>query len=201
MQYPEVKIVFLSSDNDWTSLFDKLDLKCNHHKNNLGTCKSDPKCENENRYVCDIKIPYFHSFDIFKFDFDLLIRGQRNMFDASNLRNTIKNDFSEKIQVGSNYGKTQCSRLNKLALVVEEEIPQAYLNAYALYVCGFRAWPVCSCLEFVNLPEQLEHSKSKSQKCMVVRDYDLQYEDYDSMDAGKTVSLHDLRGLKKEFFI
>ncbi len=199
VQYPEVKIVFLSTENDWTSLFNEFELKCSSQTEG-GFCNPpDESCNiNANKKVCTIKTPNIHSFSIYEMDFNMLIRGKSNLFDASNLRNTVKQDFFDQINVKSNYHKTQCSRLNKLSLVVEEEIPQAYFNAYAMYVSGYRVWPVCSCLELKKIPDWLNENKVNAK--ITVRDFDLQFEDYETKETDY-ISLHELRGIKKMYYI
>lgn len=199
VQYPEVKIVFLSSENDWTSLFNQFELKCSSQTEGSFCNPPEESCKNNaNKKVCTIKTPQIHLFSIYEMDFNMLIRGQSNLFDASNLRNTVKQDFFHQINVKSNYHKTQCSRLNKLSLVVEEEIPQAYFNAYAMYVSGYRVWPVCSCLELIKIPEWLNDNKINAK--ITVRDFDLQFEDYKTKETDN-ISLHELRGIKKMYYI
>lgn len=190
ISYPEVKIVFLSVGDDWQQIFNKLELKC----------KIEPGCKDcSERKPCEVFIPHIHTFGFLNkrdkennhgdMDFDMLIRGQSNLFDASNLRNLIKQDFFNEIKVRTNYPCTHCSRNNRFALVVEEELPQAYFNAYGMYINGFRAMPVVSNKELEILANGL---LDKSKLEIIIRDYDLLFEDY-----GNSENLHKLRGIKR----
>ncbi len=197
ISYPEVKIVFFSVGDDWQKIFEKQEIKC----------KIKTRCDDCSNLVdCKISLSYIHTFAFLKkttsglndeyaneiMDFDLLIRGQSNLFDASNLRNVIKQSFCDKIKVRTNYPRSQCSRNNSFALVVEEELPQAYFNAYGMYVNGYRALPVVSCKEMDEVCE--ESTLKDSSLKLIIRDYDLQFEDYGSPDK-----LIELRGLKPNY--
>ncbi|MFZ4520245.1 MAG: hypothetical protein ACOYNC_00990 [Bacteroidales bacterium] len=229
LQYPEVKIAFFTvEDNDysWKRLFTCKDLACRDIKNSQ-SCKltpenhgkahkaeQNPKADpplrkNEaNIYKCkicqiNIKVDYIHSFNFFEKDaFDLLIRGQSNLFDASNLRNVIKQEIFSNLPVNSNYPKLQCSRNQQLGLSVDEEIFQAYFNAYALYLNGYRALPVVSFKELEKLSKMFSASENRfridSGLKIILRDYDLQFEDYDLAADNYTI-LHELRGTKPAY--
>lgn len=194
VQYPEVKIVFLSYNDDWIYYFKPNELKCNLENKQKCAASSDKVLNNEYicNSVCSIKFPYIHSFNPFeKNAFDLLVRGKINLFDASNLRNVIKQDFYKNIHVQANYPKSQCSRLNHFALAIDEEIILAYFNGYALYANGYRSMPIVSFLELNYLKENLASYTDKSDLDLIVRDYDLQFEDYPNEEK-----LFALRGIK-----
>ena len=140
VQYPEVKLVFMGFDKpDWFNDLPKHELQCIVNKK----CKKYVDC-NEPEPI--IITPFFHSFNFFDSRaFDLLIRGKSNLFDASNLRNCIKQHFYYRIKVRSNYPCLQCSRIKNLSMTVDEEFNQAYISAYSLYSLGYRVIPVISC--------------------------------------------------------
>jgi hypothetical protein len=76
--------------------------------------------------------------------------------------------------------------------VVEEELPQAYFNAYGMYVNGYRALPVVSCKEMDEICQK--NVLEGSGLTLIIRDYDLQFEDY-----GEPDKLIKLRGLKLHY--
>jgi hypothetical protein len=205
LQYPEVKFVFFCIEEnmyDWQSIINankELAIQCTeccHEWQINGKCKEEDNCtckkgENcEKTMACEppnmvckppnitIKLPYIHSFYFYEKDaFKLLINGKSNLFDASNLRNLIRQDFFQQIKVGSNYPKSQKSRAKNLALCVDEEIHQSYFNAYAMYVHGFRAMPVVSYSELKYLHERFDDLNDLE---VIIRDYDLQFENLPS---------------------
>ena len=119
--------------------------------------------------------------------FGRIINGYDNTFDASNLRYAIKyrKYLHLKVDHNRNFEKIQDSRFNHLAICVEEEVRQNVFNSYALYVNGFRVFPVSTRveLEFVNKKSDDEsplfHSLQNRVEGIIVRDYDLQFEDED----------------------
>lgn len=202
--YPEVKLVFLTNASyDWKEHFnwDAVHLKCQIEAQDKCVCKDhDSQTDNINTSpVCKLEFPYIHSLNYngyLDYDFDLLIRGQSNLFDASNLRCIVKQIIFNNIKIRTNFPKNQCNRNHNFALVAEEEIQQAYFNSYALYINGFRALPVISCKELKDLAENSKDPNyspeaQSSHFKLIIRDYDLQYEDYKAVD----VPLNKLRGI------
>lgn len=196
--YPEVKIVFLSySSFDWINHFgwEPKHLRCKIENSSRWFCKK-PVC-NTDKPLCNIEFPYIHTLnftDKYSYDLDLLIRGQSNLFDASNLRCLVKQIIFEKIRIRTNFPKNQCSRNDNFSLVVEEEIQQAYFNSYALYINGFRALPVISCKELNYIKALKVHNPDiqyNNHFKLIIRDYDLQFEDYQS----ESIQLKELRGI------
>lgn len=175
LQYPEVKFTFLSFntiDQSWQNTI------------NLQKGKN-----------CKLAIPYIHSFNLDNpNELELLINGKSNLFDASNLRNLIKNDFLNQMKVGSNYPKSQKSRTENLALCIDEEINQAYFNSYAMFIHGYRAMPVVSYRELEKIVDKYHEVINKEDIKIIIRDYDLQFEDED----GEQNKIHKLRGIKYE---
>lgn len=181
VRYPEVKINFLSFKNDWMSFFTMKD------ESTLNSTADESSKQT-------IIVPSIHSFDLFNKDsFDLLIRGKSNLFDASNLRNYLKQDFYNTLNVKSNNFKAQESRLKNFALAVEEEISLAYFNGYALYANGYRSMPITSYIELDSFKKYI--GPNIYGKNIIVRDYDLQFED-NEIDADL---IFKLRGLKKQY--
>jgi hypothetical protein len=212
--YPEVKITFLSCNDDWVSLFDSHKLECQIEKpekcshDRCESCKnyrSDDGRKGYDRCSVSLVLPYIHSFDLGKLlnadpenisgsngpePFTLLVRGQSNMFDASNLRNLVKQRTFDKITTRSNFAREQCSRAHNKALVAEEELSQAYTAAYGMYVMGYSVLPVVSAAEL----KYLQKKKTEAwPSWIILRDYDLQYEDYKEV----RLDLYHLRGLMR----
>lgn len=188
LQYPEVKFVFEGNDDGWLSLFKETELQCKLEDNyKCEKCISNKECK--------IKIKYIHEFNYFVDNaFALLINGKSNLFDASNLRNAIKQEFfgDDNLKIQTNYPKTQCSRNNNLALCIDEEIQQSYFNSYAMYIHGFRAMPVVSYRELEKIANDTEKIIDEKDIKIIIRDYDLQFED------GDPEEIHYLRGMKRE---
>lgn len=113
-----------------------------------------------------------------------IINGYDNTFDASNLRYAIKywKSLHLKVHKSRNFQKMQDSRFHNLAISVEEESKQNIFNSYSLYANGYRVLPITT-------KEELELVNSESfelpQNGIIIRDFDLQFEDEDqkSIDA------------------
>lgn len=117
--------------------------------------------------------------------FSQVINGFDNTFDASNLRYAIKYWKYLILKVGKrNYQKLQESRSKHIAICVEEEVRQNIFTSYALYTNGFRVFPIttrreleiCNQNLFEIVPHDIHSSKLNG---IVIRDYDLQFEDED----------------------
>lgn len=199
LKYPEVKTLFLSFDGQWIKKFHPIQIRCNLTLGEICSNKNCRSClENgDSKPYCRINLPYIHNFNpLEENEFDLIVCGKSNLFDASNLRNYIKQDFYKTIHVQSNYPKNQCSRLNHFALSIEDEISLAYYNGYALYANGYSSLPIISCLELKTIRENTQVIFKDKHTDLIIRDYDLQFEDYN----GK-YNLHQLRGIQKHYFI
>ncbi len=110
-----------------------------------------------------------------------IIGGYDNTFDASNLRYAIKyrKYISLKVDHNQNFRKLQESRNNHLAICVEEEIRQNIVNSYALYANGYRVLPISMRKELELTNQLVAQNIIQSEYVIVVRDYDLQFEDED----------------------
>ena len=117
-----------------------------------------------------------------------IICGLDNTFDASNLRYALKfrKCLSLKVDHNRNFMRKQDSRQQNLALCIDEDTRQNFLNSYTLYANGYRVLPVTTRKELalVNRPGFLKG------KGVVVRDFDLQFEDEDGE------SVDEIRGYK-----
>ena len=117
-----------------------------------------------------------------------IICGLDNTFDASNLRYAIKfrKYVSLRVDNNRNFIRMQESRKRNLAICIDEDTRQNFLNSYILYANGFRALPVTTRQELalVNRPGFLKG------KGLVLRDFDLQFEDEDGE------SVDEIRGYK-----
>ena len=181
--YPEVRIIFISFNNDWT----------NHFINNSVSHVNKP----------EINIPFIHSYNPFtEGALDLIITGRFNLFDASNLRCYIKQKICDSVKMKeNNYKELQNSRSNNFTLVVDEERNQTFFNSYALYRYGFRALPVISFNNLWYTREKVDQIKA-NRKNLIVRDYDLQFEDYEDIKSKSNCGfdinniLHCLRGIQ-----
>jgi len=183
IQYPEIKILFISFNDDWVSFFPKVEVKNKKEDGNGnqemtedgGDEPSDIKIEIE------IEIPSIHSFNPFeKNAFRLAVNGKVNLFDASNLRNYLKRNIFSSIETHTNYQKLQYSRASNLALTIDEERHQTFFNSYALYKYGYRVIPIITFNELYYYRTNI--SKIKDNLKLIIRDYDLQFEDYDEIE-------------------
>lgn len=75
--------------------------------------------------------------------------GLRNfLFDPSGLRNSIKSVIEQSFDTDStepaanSKGQRLFPRRDSLAVSIDEESTYAYINAYAAYRFGYRAWPI-----------------------------------------------------------
>lgn len=185
--YPEIKIVFLDIDNsngwmDFLNINREIEIQIEEMV--------------ENKCPCPVINSDIHSFFISKENFQLLINGKNNLFDSSNLRNNIKQEFLKKLKMSSNFPNNQISRAKNLAICIDEEEKLAYFNSYALYSNGYRSLAVTSFIEFDNIKL---YSKNTSYKpSLIIRDYDLQFEDLDKHDQDEIYFLRGLKYDKKE---
>lgn len=121
-----------------------------------------------------------------------IICGRDNTFDATNLRYAIKywKYIVLRVNQNRNFSKIQDSRSVSLAICVEEETNQNMFVSYALYKNGYRVFPVTSAAELKAINEDiLSMEKHSVKNVIILRDYDLQFE-----DEGKIVDL--VRGYK-----
>jgi len=117
-----------------------------------------------------------------------IICGLDNTFDASNLRYALKyrKYISLKVDHKRNFARIQDSRREYLAVCVEEETRQNILMSYILYANGYRVFPVTTRREL----ERLGEPGFLRGRGVVVRDFDLQFEDEDG------ASVDEIRGYK-----
>lgn len=108
----------------------------------------------------------------------LLVKGRNNLYDASNLRSTIKAVKRCELRVIDNYRRLTQSRRNHMAVVVEEEYHQNMFNSYCLYANGYRVYPIITATELISRNKQEE----KTPCAIYVRDYDLQFIDEKQSD-------------------
>ncbi|HZW40317.1 MAG TPA: hypothetical protein VFF33_13545 [Ignavibacteriaceae bacterium] len=162
--YPEIKVIFLTSENNLDfldSFIEEKDFSAALHYNHI------------------------FSFDDLRASFELGVAGQSNMFDFSGLRTIVKeNIILDEIKAQKdNFDCLHKSRKELLAFTVDEENRQAYFNAYTLYRYGFRVMPIISFRQLENIKKFVsENSRTNfDQKLLIIRDWDLQFEDYDSM--------------------
>lgn len=107
-----------------------------------------------------------------------------NCFDGSNLRYAIKQWKQADMHIRCNYPKAQQSRCHNLALVVDEEGSQCLFNSYILYANGFRVIPISSATLLRKIGKQQFSANNK----IIVRDFDLQFDDEDPQITGENIS-------------
>lgn len=130
--------------------------------------------------------------------FSRIVNGMDNTFDAANLRYAIKywKYLYLKVHHCRNFKLVQESRVNNLAICIEEETRQNIFTSYALYANGFRVFPITTRqeLEFINKNEfSLPHTNYSVNSTdqispsgtVIVRDFDLQFEDEDQISIDK----------------
>lgn len=184
--YPEIKIVFLdiNNSNEWINFLNinqEIEIRRNESE----------EIKDKSKVICPVINPDIHSFFISKENFILLINGKNNLLDSSNLRNNLKQEFQKKLKMSSNFPNNQISRAKNFAICIDEEEKLAYFNSYALYSNGYRSIPITSFVEFNYI--KLNEYDSAYKPTLIIRDYDLQFEDLDS--HGET-EIYQLRGLK-----
>lgn len=121
-----------------------------------------------------------------------IICGRDNTFDATNLRYAIKywKYIVLRVNQNRNFSRIQDSRSVSLAICVEEETNQNMFVSYALYKNGYRVFPITSAAELKAINKDiLSIEKHSVKNVIILRDYDLQFE-----DEGKIVDL--VRGYK-----
>lgn len=130
--------------------------------------------------------------------FSRIVNGMDNTFDAANLRYAIKywKYLDLKVHHCRNFKLVQESRVNNLAICIEEEARQNIFTSYTLYANGFRVFPITTRqeLEFINknkfaLPESNYCEKNNEpiapSGTVIIRDFDLQFEDEDQTSIDK----------------
>lgn len=125
----------------------------------------------------------YHQYRVYdKTPFAFVRRSWDNLYDGSNLRFAIKRYIYEDLKVKRyNFSAVQNSRRDNLALCVEEEHAQNRFNSYALYANGFRVLPISSSQDLKDLNINFKFTTST----IIVRDYDLQFPDEDTVIKDK----------------
>ena len=167
LKYPETMFLF---DESW--------LGKEANKNGDTEYGSFLFCDDDSN-VANVHLSY-HRFSVYDEDPFMAIRRDRsNLFDGSNLRFAIMRYLYDNLKVNRyNFSNIQNSRRDHLALVVEEELSQNRFNSYCLYVNGYRVVPISSSgdLEFFN-NECVKEGKNHPAPVLIVRDFDLQFDD------------------------
>lgn len=179
VEYPEVKFVFHKTKDTPDSFGNFLGIE-----NVEATIKKeDGEYITETFKVLDEYLHYIHTLDENEPDekdiidaVKLLVHCESNLFDASNLRNTIKayffsgRDGCQNVKL--NYANIQTSRSLNLAYCIEEEKSQNLFNSYALYINGYR-------VRSINTLTELKTASAinKPKPSIIIRDFDLQFED------------------------
>ena len=167
LKYPETMFLF---DESW--------LGKEANKNGDTEYGSFLFCDDDSN-VANVHLSY-HRFSVYDEDPFMAIRRDRsNLFDGSNLRFAIMRYLYDNLKVNRyNFSNIQNSRRDHLALVVEEELSQNRFNSYCLYVNGYRVVPISSSgdLEFFN-NECVKKDKNHPAPVLIVRDFDLQFDD------------------------
>ena len=113
--------------------------------------------------------------------YDSLVRGRDNLFDGSRLRFACCRSLHSSLKVNRhNFGLSQESRKNHLALCIEEEHSQNRFNSYALFANGFRVIPIVTAKELKYFNS--EYGGPYTKPSMILRDYDLQFPDANEPD-------------------
>lgn len=185
VQYPEVKILFISFNDDWVYFFPKIEPPQDEKEKENKSIDAEKNGKNK---AIDIKVelPSIHSFNPFeKNALRLAVNGNVNLFDASNLRNYLKQNIFSSLKTHTNYPLLQKSRAANLALAIDEERHQTFFNSYTLFKYGFRVLPITTFNELYFYKNNT--SKFNNHLKLIIRDYDLQFEDYDEIDTLKNL--------------
>ncbi len=122
-----------------------------------------------------------------------IVHTRDNLFDASNVRYAIKEWEYAHLRVNTkNFEAIQKSRCDNLAISVEEEHGQNRFNSYCLYANGFRVLPITCAKELKTIGDHI----SQYGVSIVVRDYDLQFFDTNSVFGSNGDSINLVRGFR-----
>jgi len=179
LSYPEVFFVFIGATGRINSpTWDKnKDLLHDHENIN--------RIVEAHHFVLDNNL-----IDIFKL-IRLHAQGFRTLFDATGLRSLLKLDLQQQLRViisdmcAGIYHSFSIKRLNLPALVAEDEAQFLYLNSYATYKFGCRAWLAHTNKEFLRLTEgasEPAHISAPLNFTTALIDWDLAYSDDESLD-------------------
>ncbi|HZW39372.1 MAG TPA: hypothetical protein VFF33_08750 [Ignavibacteriaceae bacterium] len=172
LMYPELKIFFYTSENnlDFLITYIKSKYESSTDKRNIDLKFNTP----------ELKYNHIFSLQSIQESFELAISGKSNMFDFSGIRTVLKNCLLEDIKAAKdNFKELHTKRESYIAFTIDEESKQAYFNAYTLYRYGFRVMPVISFRQLSNLRIQGYIFQNKDTPKLIIRDWDLQFEDYD----------------------
>lgn len=130
-----------------------------------------------------------HQFNIKNSDpLSFISRGKDNLFDGSNLRYFVKKYLYKDLCIDrENFRFIQESRANHLAFCIEKESSQNKFNSYALYANGFRVTQILSAEELKYLNENFSSTPPE----IIVRDFDLQFNDIDTSNKTETYKTGD----------
>ena len=106
-----------------------------------------------------------------------IIYATDSLFDASNLRYTIKEWDLLDLHTKDNFSKEQSSRSRHIVIAVDEESDQCRYNSFVSYLNGFRALPVTTAAELLRIREQTFDNK------LIIRDFDLQFPDEEKSEV------------------
>lgn len=150
---------------------------------------------------------HLHSFNLFSEDkndlvneFNIALKGKNNLFDASFLRTALRTKKLEKIGFSNNFNNL-CNKRKALAYAVDEEKTQNYLISYALFKYGYRVLPISSYCEIDKVHKNQKTNNKPKNLSLIIRDWDIQFEDYPQSSDPKTDFVNHMRGIfKKEIW-
>lgn len=120
-------------------------------------------------------------------DIVAFFKEKNNLYDWTRLRLCLKRKRLNHLKLHENFGNVIQSRLNNLAVNVEEETDQNFLNSYILYANGYRVKTISSA---VDLYQYNKSAEQDDRNCMIIRDCDLQF--HDEKDA-KEIIIKDIK--------
>lgn len=185
LSYPEVYFVFLGAPGSSNNFKqgEKTFVKC-----------SGPEAPEDNTAWSILQSHHFVNSDNLTRVVELIqlhARGFRTLFDATGLRSCLKFQLLEQLQQSLDdvsagvYRHFSAKRLELTAFIAEEEASFLYLNGYAAYKFGFRAWLAHSKKEFLRLlsddPARLSGVAAPRKFATAVMDWHLAYRDDDDL--------------------
>lgn len=169
LSFPEVNIFFLEdTEKKWQNVIFKTEseqIKTKRHQKEI-----DDRCVASRNNI----IASFHQIpsNFTAKQILLKILNYDNIFDVSALRACAKKYKFEGLNIIDNYKKYTDYKLSHPAVSIDEESSTAEHIAYCLYACGYRALPISSYVEFIDIVQHLY-----TENLLILRDFDLQFAD------------------------
>ncbi len=134
-------------------------------------------------------------------------QGFRTIFDATGLRSCLKVDLQKSVLDELNiqatvYGPFSAQRADCSAAIADEEVPFLYLNGYAAYKFGMRAWLAPTFKEFERLFQdkgaRTPSRPTPAQFATAIVDWHLAYRDDTRADRSRDSLINELNAFRTQ---